>query len=229
MKKLLAIALKDTRMRFASPAEWLFFLILPIIFTLVLAGGTGGSGDNRVRLVVADEAGSALSAQLIESLARSTTVRPDVVSRADADAQFSQRRVSAQLVIPPEFDMAHMREAPVELELREQPNNTNALVAYQAVTKEVERIGSLVGIAAASVAAAEQVKPFGSDGERQAYFDAALAAAQAQQAEAPERLKTVRGATTDQVEYDPGGQLVGRAAHHVGLHPVARHRRHVCV
>jgi len=44
MKKIFAIAWKDTLMRFTGWSEWLFFLILPIVFTLVLAGGTGGSG-----------------------------------------------------------------------------------------------------------------------------------------------------------------------------------------
>jgi ABC-2 type transport system permease protein len=33
MKKILAIIRKDIRLRFAGPSEWLFFLILPIVFT----------------------------------------------------------------------------------------------------------------------------------------------------------------------------------------------------
>ena len=48
MKKIFAIAWKDTLMRFTGWSEWLFFLVLPIVFTLVLAGGTGGSSDSRV-------------------------------------------------------------------------------------------------------------------------------------------------------------------------------------
>ncbi len=104
MKKLFAIAWKDVRLRFTSPTEWLFFLILPIVFTLVLAGGTGGETDSRIRLVVADEAGSPLSGQLIAALAASATVRPDVLPRSEADSQFEGRRVSAELVIPAGFD-----------------------------------------------------------------------------------------------------------------------------
>lgn len=213
MKKLFAIGWKDTRLRFASPSEWLFFLALPIVFTLVLAGGTGGPRDPRVRVVVVDEAQTALSAQLIEALGSSKAVRPEMLTRSEADEQFTGRRVSSELVIPTGFDMDHMIQGPVQVELREQPNNTNALVAYQAITKEVDRIGSLAGIASASVAAAEQVKPFASPAERRAYFEEALAAAQAQQAQAPERLKTVRGATTDSIEYNPAanssaGQLI---------------------
>ena len=44
MNKILAIIRKDIRLRFAGPSEWLFFLILPVVFTLILAGGTGGGG-----------------------------------------------------------------------------------------------------------------------------------------------------------------------------------------
>lgn len=213
MKKLFAIAWKDIRLRFTGPTEWLFFLILPIIFTLVLAGGTGGSTDARIRLVVADEAGSPLSSQLIASLSDSATVRPDVQSRAEADSQFEGRRVSAELVIPAGFDMTHLLQGPVQVELRQQPNNINALAAYQAVMTEVNRIASRVSIANASVAAAEQARPFATAADREAYFAASLAAAESALAQAPERLTTTRGATADQVEYDPranssAGQLI---------------------
>ena len=36
MTKLWAIIRKDTLVRFASPVEWIFFLVLPLLFTLVL-------------------------------------------------------------------------------------------------------------------------------------------------------------------------------------------------
>ena len=56
---------KDTLLRFASRSELLFFLILPIVFTFILAGGTGAPADNRIHLLVADQAGSPLSQQII--------------------------------------------------------------------------------------------------------------------------------------------------------------------
>ena len=57
MKKIFAIAWKDAIIRFASSSELLFFIILPIVFTFLLAGGTpSGNEDNRIRLLVVDEA-----------------------------------------------------------------------------------------------------------------------------------------------------------------------------
>lgn len=213
MNKLIAIAWKDLRLRFTSPTEWLFFLILPIIFTFVLAGGTGPQTDARIRLVVADEAGSPLSNRLIDALNNSTAVRPEVLSREDADGQFTGRRVAAELVIPSGFDMARLLEGPLQVELRQQPNNLNAIAAYQAVMAEVNRIASAVGIAAASAKAAEAVQPFATPTDREVYLAAALAAAETALVQAPDRLETTRGATADRIQYDPranssAGQLI---------------------
>ncbi|MCK7526879.1 MAG: hypothetical protein MZV64_59410 [Ignavibacteriales bacterium] len=41
----------------ASSSEWLFFLILPVVFTFLLAGGTPiGQRRPRIRLLVVDQA-----------------------------------------------------------------------------------------------------------------------------------------------------------------------------
>ena len=67
MPKIPAIIRKDIALRFASRSEWLFFLILPLVFTFLLAGGTPSSdGDNRVALVVVDQAGSPLAGDILE-------------------------------------------------------------------------------------------------------------------------------------------------------------------
>ena len=213
MKKLWAIAYKDTVLRFTGPIEWLFFLILPIVFTVVLAGGTGAPSDSRVRLLVADLAGSPLSAELIAVLEQSEAVRPDLLPLARAEDQFSTRRASALLLIPPEFDLAHLQQGAVELELRQQPNNLNALAAYQAVQAAIGRVGSAVDIARTSVAEAERLAPFASDAARQAYFSASLQQAQAGLGQIPDLSAVTRSATPDQVDYDPranssAGQLI---------------------
>jgi len=213
MNKILAITRKDTLLRFSSKAEWLYFLILPIFFTLVLAGGTGGPSDSRIRLAVVDQAGTPLAADLISTLEHSGAVRPDLVSLATAENQFEGRQLSARLIIPAGFDPAHLEQGRVNLDLRQLPNNMNALVAARAVMAAGERIGSAASIAAASVAEADRVKPFASDVARQAYFDTALQQAQAQMAQAPDRVAETEGATKEQVDYDPranssAGQLI---------------------
>jgi ABC-2 type transport system permease protein len=213
MKKIYAIAFKDARERFTGFTEWLFFLILPIVFTLVLAGGTGGSKDSRVRLVVVDQANTPLSTDLVTALENSAAVHPDLMTLAKAEEQFSQRRTSAVLIIPEEFDLAHLQQGSLQLELRQQPNSMNALIAQRAIQAVTSRVSSAVDIANNSVAEAEKIRPFASNADRLAYFDAALTQAQTLMAEAPDRITTTQGATPDQIEYDPranssAGQLI---------------------
>jgi ABC-2 type transport system permease protein len=105
MNKIIAITWKDALLRFSSKAEWLFFLILPIVFTVVLAGGAGPQGDNRIRLVVVDQAGSPLAQELVAALELSNTVRTDLLTLTEAEAELSQRRTSAVLIIPAGFSL----------------------------------------------------------------------------------------------------------------------------
>ena len=213
MRKILAITWKDTLLRFSSTSEWLFFLILPIIFTVLLAGGTGAPSDSRIRLVVADQANTSLSTELIDTLAESEAVYPDVLSLAQAEDEFDTRRATVMLVIPAGFDLDQLSAGGSELELRQQPNNVNALAASQAVNSAIRRVSSAVEIANRSVQEAERIQPFAAAADRAAYFEASLLAAQTQMSAAPDRVDVVIGAATGQFDYDPranssAGQLI---------------------
>ena len=213
MNRILAITRKDILLRFSSVAEWLYFLILPIFFTVVLAGGTGGPQDPRIMLAVVDQAGTPLAADLIAALEQSDAVRPELLTLGQAEDLFAGRKRAAVLVIPAGFDMASLEQGQAELELRQLPNSMNALICARAVMAASQRTGSAAGIAAASVAEAERIKPFESDAARQAYFAAALDQAQAQITQAPDRVAEAEGATKEQIEYDPranssAGQLI---------------------
>ncbi len=213
MKKIFAIIWKDTILRFASLYEWLFFLILPIFFTFILAGGTGAPADQRILLLVVDQAQSPLSASLITSLESSETLRPEVTELADAEEIFSQRRVSSILVIPSTFILENLIEAPVTLEVREQLNNLNAMVAQREIEAIVGRTSSAFQIASGSVAQAESIRPFASAAARQTYFQVAQEDAERLMSDAPDRLEVIKGDTPDQINYDPktnssAGQLI---------------------
>lgn len=213
MNKLLAIFRKDTIIRFSSVSEWLFFLILPVVFTLILAGGTGAPTDNRTRLTVVDQAQSDLSRQLISELEQSTTIRPVVKALQDAEQEFEKRNVSAVLIIPAGFTLNNLREGELELELRQQANNLGSLAAYQVVQAAIQGLSSGVEIARSSTTAAEAIRPFESEAERDKYFVAALEEAQEQINTAPDRMKVSQAVFEDTVEYDPranssAGQMI---------------------
>ncbi|MBN2258200.1 MAG: ABC transporter permease [Anaerolineaceae bacterium] len=213
MKKIFAIIWKDTLIRFASIYEWLFFLFLPILFTFVLAGGTGGPSDPRVLLTVVDQARSPLSASLITTLDRSDTVRPEVTDLKEAEDLFSKRRISSFLIIPATFTLEDIVQSPVTLEMYEQLNNLNAMVTQREVEAIVGRTGSKLQIASSSVIEAEGIRPFLSTIDKQVYYQVALDDAERLLDEAPDRFEVVRGNTPDEIEYDPqtnssAGQLI---------------------
>ena len=213
MKKVFTIVKKDTLLRFNGPVEWLFFIILPVVFILVLSGGTGGSADRRIQLEVVDLAQSELSLSLIDDLEESTSVNPISTELKDAVSDFESRQVSAILIIPEGFTMTAVTEGEAEVEFRQQSNDPDAMIAQQAVQAAVERISSLVEIANESAARAEDLDAFETEDEKQAYFNAAFESAQQLMEEAPQRINSVEGESTESINYDPranstAGQMI---------------------
>jgi ABC-2 type transport system permease protein len=215
MKKLIAITIKDTLVRFTSPMEWLFFLILPIVFTLIIGASSGPSSDDRVKMLVVDQANNSLSETLISTLNASTSVKIELKSLEDASKSLDQKKVSTVLIIPENFTQQSLQNQNAELELRQLPNNTESLIAQQAVQAVLSRVSSVVDIAIASVERAETLPEFKFESEaaRQAFFDDSLKKAQTLMAESPSRIKEVKGNTKDSIEFDPrsnasAGQLI---------------------
>jgi ABC-2 type transport system permease protein len=204
MKKLFAIAWKDAVIRFSTLAELLFFIILPIVFTLIMAGGTpSGEGDPRIRLVVVDQAQTPVSQGILDELEKSTAVWPDVLSLEEAESQFDAREAAVMLILPAGLDLQAIQNGTAEADLRQQPNNLNATVAARAVQTALRRVSSAVNAANMAVKEAEARGTFESETDRQAYFNDALKLAQTAQAESPERVTVIEGATPDPTEYDP--------------------------
>jgi ABC-2 type transport system permease protein len=214
MKKIFAIAWKDAIIRFASSSELLFFIILPVVFTFLLAGGTpSGDEENRIRLLVVDEAQTTISQQIIEELDKSTAVYPEVAEREEAQSQFDERRASSVLIIPAGIDLASLQSGLAEVEMLQQPNNLSATVQERAVLTAIRRVSSSISAAQNAVSVREQKQPFADEAEKQAHFETSLDLAQSIQEDAPERVTVVEGSTPDQVEYDPranssAGQLI---------------------
>ena len=214
MKKIFAIAWKDAIVRFSSSSELLFFIVLPIVFTFLLAGGTpSGNEDPRIWLLVVDEAKTPISQQIIKELENSTAVRPEVLTRAEAQKQFDDRRADAVFIIPAGIDIASLQNSSAQVELLQQPNNINATVAERAVLTAIRRVSSAVSAAQNAVKQREAKQAFASETEKQTYFESSLKLAQSIQKDAPERVTIVEGSTKDQVDYDPranssAGQLI---------------------
>ena len=214
MKKLFAIAWKDAIVRFASASELLFFIVLPLVFTFLVAGGApSGDDDPRIGLVVVDEANTTISQQILGELENSSAVRPDVETRKEAQNLFDERRAEVVLIIPAGMDFENLQKGSAEVELLQQPNNLNATVAERAIATALRRVSSSIGAAQNAVRQRESIQPFASEAEKQVYFEASLKTAQSLQQDAPERVTVVEGNAEDEVDYDPranasAGQLI---------------------
>ncbi|TFG72791.1 MAG: hypothetical protein E4H27_01970 [Anaerolineales bacterium] len=214
MKKIFAIAWKDAIIRFASVSQLLFFIILPIVFTVMLAGGTpSGNEDNRIRLPVVDESETVISQQILAELKNSTAVRSEVVSLDEAQKQFNGRRAAAVFIIPGGINSESLQKGTAEVNLLQQPNNIDATIAERAVLTAIRKVSSSVSAAQNSVNVREAKLPFATEAEKQVYFEDSLKLAQSIQADAPERVTVIEGSTPDDIEYDPrtnssSGQLI---------------------
>jgi ABC-2 type transport system permease protein len=214
MKKIFAIAWKDVVVRFASASEWLFFIILPIIFIFLFAGGVpSGDEDNRIRLVVVDRANTTISQEIISELEKSTSVRPDVLSLEEAEEQFNSRRATVALIIPVGLDLASIQNGTAQLDFRQPPNNMDASIAERAVQTAIRRVSSAINAANMAVDEAKARGTFESVEDEQAYFNQALELAKSLQEDSPERVNVVEGNTPDDFDYDPqanvsAGQLI---------------------
>ncbi|MFZ2489571.1 MAG: ABC transporter permease [Anaerolineae bacterium] len=208
MQRILAIAWKDLRVRFASPAEWLFFIILPVFFIMAVSGFASGpnNGDYRITVLAVDEDSSALSRKLLDTLNASDSVRVEPLAAAAAQKAFDDGDGPALLAIPAGFEADLLAGRPVQLDLRLLPVSTNALAAQQAIQAAAGQISRGLAAANSSVALAGQVQPFADDAARRAYFADSLAAAEAQLAAAPARLAVTKPPVEEETEYNGAAQ-----------------------
>lgn len=202
MTQFFAIIRKDILVRFSSRAELLFFLILPLIFTFMVGGGLGNApgGDNRLRLLVVDQAPEQMSFDLLYALSTSPALRTEVLPLAEAEAQFADREAAAVLILPAEMGSAG------EVELRLQPNSLNAQAIERAVLAVVGAMNRPAAVADAVTAEAERRQPFATEAERAAFRAAAADQARELYTAAPERLTVTRPERAERVAYDPAAQ-----------------------
>jgi ABC-2 type transport system permease protein len=214
LRKIAAIAWKDAIIRFSSRSEILFFLVLPIVFTLILGNSSAAGGDSAVSLPVVNEDGSELAAELIAALERSEALDISVLERQEAETLFNDEAASALLIIPAGFENALLAGEPAAISLQKAPNDNNAEAVDQAISAAVGTVTQALTAANTSLKTAESIQPFASEADRQDYFSASLDLARSRIAEAPRRLLLTRpekGAETqafDLAAHQSAGQLI---------------------
>lgn len=210
--KLTAIIRKDTTLRFEGRAELLFFLVLPLVFTFLIGGGlpaAGGGNDNRLLVPVADEDGSERSAALLAALAAGDAIRPEAMSRAEAEALLADEDAGAALIIPAGFGAALSAEGlaagqPAEVTLLVAPTSNAGPVVEAELNRAVNAEARPLLVARAATQGVATARPFANETARAAFFGDALAAAEAEAAPPARVAFTI--ATADSGGYDQRAQ-----------------------
>ena len=209
MQKILAVAIKNARIRFSSPAQLIFFIVLPVIFTFALSGGApaDGGGDVRPQVAIVDGARSASGDALIAALNRAGTVRATVMTRDQALAAFERRDAVVVLSIPAPFGPGQWA-----LDVQTQANSPAALAAERAITAAAGDAGRAQRVGEFGAQERERLAPFASAGEREGFVAQLAAEATTRLADTPDRLtKTAavaEGAVIDDAAQASAGQLV---------------------
>jgi len=119
MIRILDIAAKDLQQMLRDRKAFLFFLIMPVVFTLMFSlAFSSSSGDPRLPIGFRDEDQSQVSRQLHDLLAKSKVVRlEESPSRttADLEAAVAEEDLAAALVVPPGFGRLVLYGKPARL------------------------------------------------------------------------------------------------------------------
>jgi ABC-2 type transport system permease protein len=188
MKKIIAIAWKDILNRFLEKSALLFFLILPIVFTLTLSLAGGGQSTKKISLLLADQDHSAFSTKLVSEIKKSESVDVKETSLNDALVQFKDKKAPIWLTIPVGFESSLLSGSEGSLDLHKLPRNNDADTVERAIQSAVSTVSRALAVAKNSLTEADLVHPFTSVEERQAYFAASLASAQEAFNTAPQRI-----------------------------------------
>jgi ABC-2 type transport system permease protein len=182
MGKILNIAWNDVRIQFSYPSHWVFFLVLPLVFTAVLGGalaGGGGDGEDLIPLLVVDEDESSLSLALVDAFEQSDVLQPVLSGPDEANQAFDEEEAPALVTIPEGLGERLAAGESVELDLRTVSDDSRVVAVEQALQAAASRVEQHVTVAHLSVNEAEALRPFETTAGREAYFREGLKMAQA--------------------------------------------------
>ena len=206
--KIITIAWKDALLRFSDRTELLFFIILPVVFTYLLSGGAPQASEDRIPLLVVDQDGTGLSAELVAALSNFEGLELRIVSPEEAERGFAEDEAPAWVTIPNGFERELLAGREGRLDLRRIPNDTRADAAERAISTAAGQVNRILAAARTSLAEVERIAPFSAEGERQAFFMQSLAEARKAFQSAPSRVTVTRPDTTGASNrpYDQGMQ-----------------------
>ena len=214
LKRMVAIAWKNIRLRFIAPSELLFFLVLPLLFSFLLGGGLSApEADAPLTLLIVDRDGSELARDLLAALEETGIVAPEMSTQGEADAALEDDQAAALLTIPAGFGDALRAGDVITLQLQRGADEEDADVAEQAVALAASTMSRALAAATGSVAAIDARHPFEGQAERDPAFAQSLEMARTLLSDRPERIEVTLPKAADVDAFGAtahynGGQMI---------------------
>ncbi len=127
MNKIWQIIKTEFKIEFAYPLTWVFFLVLPIVFTMAIGAALGGTTttddtdepvDYRQLLLVEDQDNTELSDTVISYLENGNTVHVKRLAVSERGTIEQNEDARGYLTIPKGFEAAIEKNEPVTLQLQ---------------------------------------------------------------------------------------------------------------
>lgn len=213
MTKIISIIKKDIRLYFASPSSIIFFIVLPIIFTVVLASTTGGTSGEKIIINYVDQANSPLSAALLQALGEDETLEPEAIDLAKAQESFADDDLDLYLVIPSDFTAETLLKGDLTVQLYQQPNRTSSQTIYQVLRLALTQLTSATARLDSVLRAYQSLHPEVTPAELETLTEELQADIQVEVASAPSRLTESVSQADDDIVFDASisssaGQLI---------------------
>lgn len=213
MAKIFSIIKKDISLYFSSPIALIFYIVLPIVFTVVLSATTGGFSNQTINFNYVDQANTPLSASLLAVLGDKDDLLLEAIDLTEAQSDFDEGKLGAYLVIPTDFSSETLIEDKLSVQLFQQPNRTSSQTIYQMLRLALTKVAGTQAKTQFVIQTYQTLHPEVNPVELEHLADQLAAEIQLEIAEAPSRLTETVSQMGEDIVYDPttsssAGQLV---------------------
>jgi len=194
MHKLWSIIKMEFRLEFAYPITWVFFLVLPIVFTMAIGAALGGSAamqpqngerDLRPFLLIYDQDHTGLSTALTGHLLESQTINAQVIYQSKEFFEDLRNQLQGYLVIPQGFGDQLITNQPTLLKLKVAEADFSSVSIENSIRSATQHTTASMSAAQGALLVYGDLNPQMSPEEQQQYIAKSMEQAQILLAESP--------------------------------------------
>jgi ABC-2 type transport system permease protein len=194
MHKLWSIIKMEFKLEFAYPITWVFFLVLPIVFTMAIGAALGGSAamqqqdeerDLRPFLLIYDQDQSGLSTTLTGRLLESKTIKAQVIYQSDEFTDKLRQQLQGYLSIPKGFGDQLLTGQPNTLKLEVPGVDFSSVSIENSIRSAIQQTTASTSAAQSALLVYGDLNPQMSIEDEQRYLAQSIERAQILLSESP--------------------------------------------